>query len=158
MKKTCVWKCFLKACDMRILNSRSSQGKQFKEMFPTTFLTGNRHSYVTMKLRLALGFITQISLLGLMTASKERCVTVISHPMREGNRPTAEIQWIPGDGSFRHCCPSHLFCTSKISGFAVMLKLSNERQHCFQTPPVFADFQRQHLPSPSPFLHSQESP
>lgn len=130
-------------------------------MFPTTFLTGNRHFYVTMKLRLALGFVTQISLLGLMAGSKDRCVTAISHHMKKVNRPTAETQWIPGDGSFRHsisCCPSHLFCTFKINGFTVILKPSNENQRCFQALPVSAAFQRQHLPSLSPFLHSQDSP
>lgn len=68
---------------MRILNSRSSQRKQFKGMFPTTFLIGNRHSYVPMELRLALGFTRQISLLGLMAGSKDRCVTVISHHMKK---------------------------------------------------------------------------
>lgn len=51
-------------------------------MFPTTFLAGNRRSYVTRKLRLALGFVTQISLLGLMAGSKDRCVNSYQ-PSRE---------------------------------------------------------------------------
>lgn len=91
-RKPVFLKCFLKACDMSmsILNSRSSQKKQktkktpqFEEMSPITFFIGNRHSYVTVKLRLALGFAMQISLLGLMAGSKDRCVTVISHHMEK---------------------------------------------------------------------------
>lgn len=129
--------------------------KQFKETFPTTFLIGNRHSYVTVKLGLALGFVTQISLLGLMAGSKDRGVTTWPPHKTSGQqlKPNGFQEMNHWDTAVLHTSLALLnqcfYCHAQTQQWKATFH---------QAPPVSADFQRQHLPSSSPFLHCQDSP